>query len=165
MEIRKEYRIGKRLIVFRNIFYILATALLVCFYFIYDYIFGNAFPMIKGLPMLALFVLLELLVIAAGRWWCQRLIDGTVYTVTDQALEITLGETRRKLEWKDFERAWYGTVDFSGSCPVTYKVKGQEFRPSVYLQDVWKLHQEIIARIKPYAEIEEGLETKIGAFA
>ena len=70
MAIRKEYRIGKRLIVFRNIFYILATALLVCFYFIYDYIFGNAFPMSKGLPMLALFVLLELLVIAAGRWWC-----------------------------------------------------------------------------------------------
>ena len=161
---RKEYRIGKRLIVYRNVFYLLATAMLFCFYFVYDYLFGTAYPALKGLPLIAIFVLLEGVVLAAGQWWCRRLIDGTVYTVTEQGLEIQLGTTRRNLAWKDFERAWYGTVDFTGSCPVTYRVKGQEFRPSAYLRDIWILNREIVERIRPYAQIEEGLETKIGAF-
>ena len=165
MNRKHEYRMGRRLTIFRNIFFLLATALIFCFYFIYDYIFGEAYPWIKGLPLVALFVLIEALVIAAGLWWCRRLTDGVLYTVTPDALEIQLGTNHKTLYWKDFERAWYGMVDFSGACPVRYKVKGEEFRPSVYLGDVWKLHQEIVERIRPYAEIEEGLETKIGAFA
>lgn len=161
---RREYRIGRRLIVFRNIFYILATMLLVVFYFIYDYLFGTAYPALRGFPLLAIFVLLEAAVIAVGRWWCGRLIEGTVYTVTDSALEIQLGTGSRSIPWKDFRRAWYGMADFSGSCPVTYDVGGEIFRPSVYLENVWTLHREILEHIRPYAEIEEGLETKISAF-
>ena len=165
MAVRKEYRMGKRLMVFRNIFVLMASALLFCFYFIYDYLFGAAYPWIKGAPLVAIFLLLEAAVIALGRWWCQRLTDKTLYTVTDEALEIQLGDSHRTLKWKDFQKAYYGTVDFAGSCPVTYQVKGERFQPSPYLGDVWKMNMEIVEHIEPYAEIEEGLKTKISAFS
>ena len=164
MNRKHEYRMGRRLTIFRNIFFLLATALIISFYFIYDYVFGEAFPWIRGLPLAAIFLLIEALVIAAGVWWCRRLADGTLYTVTPDALEIQIGTGHKTLPWKDFERAWFGMVDFSGACPVRYRVKGEEFRPSVYLENVWKLHEEIVEHIRPYAEIEEGLEKKIHAF-
>ena len=36
--------------------------------------------------------------------------------------------------------------------------------PSQYLENVWEMHQELVKKIRPYAEIEEGLESKISAF-
>lgn len=161
---QKEYRIGKRFDIFRNIFLVAGTAVVICFYFIYDFLLKDLFPAMKGLPLLAIFVLLEMIMIAAARWWCERVKSLTCYTLTDTALMVERGSSRQTLYLKDFESAWYGQVDFTGGCPVTYMVSGHRFMPSPYLQDVWELNREIVRRIRPHAQIEEGLESKIEAF-
>lgn len=160
----KEYRIGKRFDVFRNIFLIAGTAVVIVFYVIYDFLLKDVLPAMVGLPLLAVFLLLELVMIAAARWWCSRVKSMTSYTLTPQALEIQRGTNHQTLAWKDFSRAYYGQPDFTGGCPVSYEVSGQRFIPSPYLDSVWRMNREILEYIRPYAEIEEGLEKKIEAF-
>ncbi len=160
----KVYRIGKRLNIFRNIFIVAATFVVITFYVIYDFLIKDSMPALRGLPLFAIFLLAEAVMIFAAKGWCDRVRSLTSYELTDKTLEITRGTNHESLAWKDFENAFYGQVDFTGACPVTYTVAGKSFRPSPYLDGVWELNREIVQRIRPYADIEEDLEKKINAF-
>ncbi len=162
MKKNQTYRIGKRLLLFRNIFYLMATFVVVTFYFIYDYL--NILPGLKGAPLVAVFILAEAVILVAANAWCRQVMAKSSYTLTDEALEITMGTNHQSLPWKDFTRAYYGMPDFTTKCPVFYEVKGRTFRPNQYLDEVWQMNREIVRRIEPYAEIEEGLMRKIEAF-
>ena len=164
MAAEKKYRIGKRMIVFRNIFYIAATAVLMVFYFIYDFLITESIPWLKGTPLFAVFIFLEVLVLYLAGKYVDRIKAQTEYRLTASSLEVKMGTNHFSYPYRDFERAYFGQVDFTGACPVTYVVKGKTYRPSVYLENVWEFHRELVRRIRNYAEVEEGLETKISAF-
>ena len=164
MAAEKKYHVGKRMIIFRNIFYGAATFVLIVFYFIYDYVFAGKITWLKGAPLQAIFIFLEVVVIFLAKKYVDRVIDQTEYRLTSSALEVRMGTNHMTYRYRDFTRAYYGSVDFTGACPVTYEVSGKTYRPSQYLDNVWEMHQELVKKIRPYAEIEEGLESKISAF-
>ncbi len=165
MAATKSYKMGKRLIRYRNILYVLASLVIFCFYFIYDYVMVPAFTWLDGAPLVAIFLLVEAVMIVLVRWGADKILNSTTYRVTDEALEIQIGKNTTVLPWKDFEEAAYKDMNFRAQCPVTYTIQGKSFLPNQYLDGLWTMNQEIVNHIRPYAKIEEGLERKLSAFA
>ena len=74
MAAEKKYHVGKRMIIFRNIFYVAATFVLIVFYFIYDYVFADQITWLKGAPFSAIFIFLEVLMIYLAKKYVDRVI-------------------------------------------------------------------------------------------
>ncbi len=160
----KTYKIGNRINSFGILLGILLFLLIFCFYFIYDYVMTPAIPWLKGAPLIAIFLFLEVVMIVAVRWGCRKYRSSVTYVVTPQALEIHTGKNKTVLKWKEFEKAFTLKVQLFERSPVTYTVRGKRFSPSQYLDEIWELNRDIVSHIRDHAEIEEGLDQMIEAF-
>ncbi|MCR5826185.1 MAG: hypothetical protein K6G54_06445 [Oscillospiraceae bacterium] len=154
---KNTYRVGRR---FRRLQYasVVVNSLIVfTFYFIYHYLFGEAFPQAVGAPMALGFLLLGILIARLTLRISDRYARGISYTVTDEGLLCRQLGRETLLRWASFSGAQRQEFRFRGVFPVEFQVDGKPMMLNQSIDDLCGLTAAIFTHIAPYAQLDPEL--------
>lgn len=153
----RRYRIGVR---FRKIKYLSVAVncgIVFVFYFIYRYVFEEAFPHFVGAPLALVFLLLALLVARVTLRVADRYASGIEYRATPDGLRTRAGKREQFYAWEDFSSAKLEEFRFRGVFPVEFQIAGKPVMLNQYVDGICELTAEIFERIAPYAQLDPEL--------
>lgn len=153
----KRYRIGRR---FRKLKYLSVAvngSIVFVFYFIYRFVFGEAFPDFVGAPLALVFLLLGVLAARVTVFVADRYASGVEYRVTEAGLYERAGRREELYKWEDFSGAKLQEFQFRGVLPVEFQIAGRPMMLNQYVDGLSELTAEIFARIAPYAPLDPEL--------
>ena len=147
----KQYYMGSRFTKYRVVAYVLCSFIIFAFFFIYDYVFPS-FGMEK---LLAIFGLIEIVVMALIKQGGDWVIKNYYYEVNDNELAIVTGKHRMAFAWKDFSSVRLNGFDVVNLCPFEYTIAGKKLQINQYLDNPWDLNVYIMDHIRDHVEVPE----------
>lgn len=150
---KKTYHMGRSFTKYRGVAYILCSAVVVVFFFIYGYVF----PGIGSELLLAIFGVIELVMLALIKKGGDWVMKNYYYEVDAEGLTIVTGKNRMHFPWKDFSSVRMNNFNFTNFCPFEYVVGGRKLPINQYLENQWDLNCYIMDHIRDYAEVPEEL--------
>ena len=160
----KQYKLGLRFFKYRNLCCILVSAVVLCFYFIYRYLFSQTVPWWNDTLMAVIFVLVGVLFLWLIFFGADKIKQNVYYTLTDDALVSKTWSSTSKHPYKDFRKAYYGTITLSSELPIVFELEGgATLRLNQYIDELPELTKRLIDHITPYAEIDADVLAHVNA--
>ncbi len=157
----KEYRLGVRFRKFRNLCMIIVAALVFCFYFIYEFVYGD-FDWWDPQKFGLIFFLVGVLFTALTGIGLNTMLNTMSYKLLDNALEVSCWGNSVRYHYKDFKEAFYRGWGPFDSIPIVFVMKDRrKLELNQYLEDLAELSSEMLEKIRPYADVQDGLEQRI----
>ncbi len=157
----KEYRLGARFRKFRNLCMIIVAALVFCFYFIYDFLYSGLESWDPQMYAY-IFVLVGILFTVLTGLGLNTMLNTMSYKLLDNALEVSCWGNSVRYQYKDFREAFYRGWGPFDSIPIVFVMKDRrKLELNQYLEDLAELSSEMLEKIRPYADVQDGLEQRI----
>lgn len=160
----RTFRTGKRLKRLQILAYILLTLEVAFFYLVYLYILADSYPQLAGTFLLTVFLLIECGIIFAARLFFEKYREKVSCTVDETGVTIRSLLGTLTMPWEDFEAVDNRVFGGRHPCPIRFTVKGKEFMPNQYLQDIAVLDTLILDKIRGRVAVSEDVEKALEAY-
>lgn len=157
----KEYRLGVRFRKFRNLCMIIVAAVVFGFYFIYDFLYGDK-EWWDPQTFAFAFVMIGFLFVVLTGIGLNTMLNTMSYRLLDNALEVSCWGRSVRYYYKDFKEAFYRGWGPFDSIPIVFVMKDRrKLELNQYLEDLAELSSGMLEKIRPYADVQDGLEQRI----
>lgn len=161
----KRYYLGRRFWKFRNLCLLIVVTLVLGFYYIYEFFYGEQPWWNPKLAILA-FVLLGVLFFGAAFLFLERIRSSFYYCLTDCGLKASLFGRTVIYPYQSFRRAYHRFGGVFDTLPVVFEFENsRKLELNPYTQDLSELTLRLFQSIEAYAELEEGIRAFAEAYA
>lgn len=160
----RTFRVGKRLQRLQILAYIMLTLEVAFFYLVYLYILADSYPQFAGTFLLMVFLIIECAIIFCTRLFFEKYREKVSCTVDEKGVTIRNMLGSLTMPWEDFEAVDNRVFGGRHPCPIRFTVKGREFMPNQYLQDIAVLDTLILDKIRGQVTVSEDVEKALEAY-
>lgn len=151
----KKYGLGIRFYKYRNLCCILVGAVVLCFYFIYNYLFSNMISWWNDTLMAVVFILIGAAFIALIFWGADKIQKNVYYVLTESTLLSKSWSHSEEYPYQNFRRVYYGIVTLTSELPIVFELEnGCKIHLNPYIDELPELTGKLLKQVKPYAEID-----------
>lgn len=155
-----DFTTGKRFRKYKYIGMAVNGLIVFTFYFIYRYLFGDAFPVFTQPFMAYLFLALGVAVAYATRRAFDKYAAGIHYRVAPEGLIVQRGREENLYRWDCFCGVSFADGGFQNVFPVEFLVGEKKIMLNQHLDGLCQLTQEIFDHIDDHVDIPDALRKR-----
>lgn len=141
---KKVFVAGRRFDKMKNVCVLANSAVVFSFYFIYRYLFEPSYPDFVGAPLVAIFLLIEAVIIVLTNKVGAKIKAKIRYEIKPEYLEMSTGKTVQRFPWANFTEAKFNPYRMRDVFAVSFIVGGQELVINQYVEDIYGLVHQIL---------------------
>lgn len=135
---------GRRFDKMKNLCVLANSVVVFCFYFIYDYLLQSVYPALLGAPLVAIFLLIEALVVYVTVFVAGKIKARIRYEIKPEYLLVSVGKSERKYPWANFTEAKFNPYRMRDVFAVSFVVGGMELPLNQYVDNIYELVYQIL---------------------
>lgn len=141
---KRVFLAGRRFDKMKNLCILANSVVVFSFYFIYRYLLETLYPATVGAPLIAIFILIEVVVVYLTNFFAQKLKVRIRYEIKPEYLQVSIGKTERKYPWANFTEAKFNPYRMRDIFAVTFVVAGTELPLNQYVDNIYELVYQIL---------------------